>query len=417
MSGTTFVHRMLTAAAGKPVAPGDRVPVALDRAVLSGVRGPSVLARLRDGDGPWDPDRLILTMDFQAPEVESAVPRSRALCRELADRFGLSHVFDLNMGIGSHVVVESALLDPGRVVAGCGRCLGVLGGIGVLGLRLDEESLAAALPAGRTEVTVPGAVRVEVKGKVPRHLGPWDLARATAEALGPALEGRVVEFAGDLEEWGMNLRLGTCGLLAEMGAEAALVPADDATVAFYAERGREDLVPAADPPGPGAYETSVVLDAKRLSAKAGMDYVEGLHALPRKGGQPVHGAFVGSCYGGRYEDLALVAEVLKKAGRVHEDVRLAISPATLETARACVQAGFYEIFLQAGAMVVVPGGGPGSAGGGAIFGEGERIASTAEYHRHLSPGQGLPEVHILSPAAAAVAAATGALTDPAVYLA
>jgi homoaconitase/3-isopropylmalate dehydratase large subunit len=52
-----------------------------------------------------------------------------------------------------------------------------------------------------------------------------------------------------------------------------------------------------------------------------------------------------------------------------------------------------------------------------MFGEGERIGSTADYHRQLHPGQGVPEVVLLSPAAAAVAAATGKIADPAEFLA
>jgi len=415
MSGSAYVHRILSRASGAAAATGSPLQAAPDRVVLSGARGPGILVQVRDRGGPKAPDDLLLTMDFQAPEVESQVPRSRELCREVAERFGLRHVFDLNMGIGSHVVVESTLIRPGALVAGSGRCLGVMGGIGALGLRLDDATLVRAIVMGSVTATVPPAVRVEVSGKPARHLGPWDMARGVATALGPALAGRVVEFSG-VEEWSMDLRLGTCGLLAEMGAAAALVPPDEVTARFYRERGVEielDPGPAAD----GAYEASVTVKAKQLAAVAAPDYMGGFRKLPRKGGEAIHGAFIGSCYGGRYDDLALVAEVLKKAGKVHRDVRLAISPATLETARGCLQAGFYETFLQAGAMVVVPGGGPGSAGGGAIFGEGERIVSTAEYHRHLSPGQGVPEVHILSPAAAAVAAATGALTDPAVYLA
>ena len=63
-------------------------------------------------------------------------------------------------------------------------------------------------------------------------------------------------------------------------------------------------------------------------------------------------------------------------------------------------------------MVGVPGGGAASTAGSAMFGEGETIASTAEYKRQLEPGQGEPEVWIMSPAAAAVAAAGGALQDP-----
>jgi 3-isopropylmalate/(R)-2-methylmalate dehydratase large subunit len=415
MSGSAYVHRILSRASAAPAAPGSTVETGLDRIVLSGARAPGVLVQVRDQGGPKSPDDLLLTMDFQAPEVESQVPRSRALCREVVERFGLRHVFDLNMGIGSHVVVESALIRPGALVGGSGRCLGVMGGIGALGLRLDDSALIGAIVKGSVSATAPPAVRVEVSGKPARHLGPWDVARGVATALGTALEGRVVEFAG-VGEWPMDLRLGVCGLLAEMGAAAALVPPDEVTTRFYRERGveievDEEPIPAA------AYESSVTVKAKQLAAVAAQDYTGGFRKLPRKEGEAIHGAFIGSCYGGRYEDLALVAEVLKKAGKVHRDVRLAISPATLEAARGCLQAGFYEIFLQAGAMVVVPGGGPGSAGSGAIFGEGERIASTAEYHRHLSPGQGVPEVHILSPAAAAVAAATGALTDPAVYLA
>jgi 3-isopropylmalate/(R)-2-methylmalate dehydratase large subunit len=410
-----YAHRILARAAGKPVRAGDRVEAALDRAVLSGARGPATLLQVRDGGGPWSADNLLLTMDFQAPEVESRTPRSRALCRELSEQFGLRHVFDLNMGIGSQVVLESALVVPGSLTAGSGRCLGVVGGAGALGLRLEEEDLVAAIVSGRAALTVPPAVRVTVEGRLGRQTGPLDLAVALARTVGPALPG-CVELDGDVEAWGFDLRIAVCGLLAEMGAVAALVAPDALTARFFAERGVEEVDDDPVPSGDGGYDTAVRVSVKDLPAVVGTDYLGAFTNLPREGGAPIEGAFIGSCYGGRYDDLALVAEVLKKAGRVHSGVRLAVSPATLETARASLMAGHYETFLQAGAMVVVPGGGPGSAGGGAIFGEGERIASTAEYHRHLSPGQGLPEVHILSPAAAAVAAATGTLTDPAVYL-
>ncbi len=411
-----YAHRILSRGAGRPVRAGDRVEAALDRAVISGARGPAALLKVRDGGGPWSADDLLLTMDFQAPEVESRTPRSRAVCRELSEQFGLQHVFDLNMGIGSHVVLESALVRPGTLAAGSGRCLGVVGGAGALGLRLEEDQLAAAIVAGRAALEVPAAVRVAVEGRLGRQSGPLDVAVAVSRALGDGLAGRIVELAGDVESWGFDLRVSVCGLLAEMGAFAALVGPDELTARFYSERGVEDVETVEEAPGEGGYEATVPLEVKDLPAVMGTDYTGAFTDLPREGGAPIQGAFIGSCYGGRFDDMALVAEILKKAGRVDPGVRLAVSPATLETARGSLQAGHYETFLQAGALVVVPGGGPGSAGGGAIFGEGERIGSTAEYHRHLSPGQGLPEVHILSPAAAAVAAATGTLIDPAVYL-
>lgn len=414
MSAEPLVHRILSRAARAAVKPGDRITASLDRAVLSGVRVPATLLRVRDRGRPWNPDHLLLAMDFQAPEVESEIPRSRALCRELAETYGLRNVYDLNMGIGSHVVLESAQVPPGYLVAGCGRCLGVMGGIGALPLRLSEDELAGAIVDGTVSLEVPPAVRVDVTGRLPRYAGPLDLASAVAEALGPRLRGRAVEIHGE-PVGGMDLRIALCGLLAEMGAFAALVAADETLVRFYRERGVD--IEENPPPPDAGYEATVELDAGAVTSVTGSDYAGPFRPLASAGADPVHGVFAGSCYGGRYDDLSLAAEVLKKRGRVAPGVRLIISPASLETAQACLAAGFYETFLSAGAMVVVPGGGPGSAGGGAIFGDGERIASTAEYHRHLDPGQGSPEVHLLSPGAAAVAATEGRLMDPAEFLA
>lgn len=408
---------ILSRSSGNRPAPGSRTDAALDRAVLSGARGPSTLLTVRERGRPWSPDALLLAMDFQAPEVESRVPRSRALCRELADTYGLRHVFDLNSGIGSHVVVESGLVLPGHLVAGSGRCLGVLGGVGALPLRLEPDALAEAIVTGRVSVEVPPVVRVEFQGKLPRYLGPWDVAHAVATELGPRLPGRIVELEpGGERNWEIDFRMGLCGLLAEMGAFCALVAVDDGVAKFYKARGVEIEVPDGDSPAKADYEAVVAMDGSRLAPVGAAEYGGPASPLPARDGEAVQGVFAGGCYGGRYQDLALVAEVLKKA-QVHPEARLVISPSTLETARAALASGFYETFLNAGAMITVPGGGPGSAGGGAIFGEGERIASTAEYHRHLDPGQGVPEVHIVSAAAAAVAATNGRLTDPASVLA
>ena len=416
MTEAAKAHQILSQASDRPVRVGEQVEVSLTRAVLSGARVPATLVRTRKEGKPWSPDDLILAMDFQAPEVESEIPRSRALCRDFAEEYGLRNVFDLNMGIGSHVVVESTQITPGQLIVGCGRCLGVVGGIGALPLRLEEADLARAIVTGKTSITVPPCVRVEVVGRLPRQAGPLDVAFAVSRVLGPSLGGRMVEFHGDAHLWGVDLRVGLCGLLMEMGALAAMVPVDEIVAKFYKERGK-DIDPRADGESDGGFETEVTVNAQEVESVTALDYAGSCRSLAASDNTSIHGVFAGSCYGGRYDDLALVAEVLKKEGRVHPDVRLVISPATLETAQACLAAGFYETFLSAGAMVVVPGGGPGSAGGGAIFGEGERIASTAEYHRALEPGQGLPEVHLLSPAAAAVAATKGRLLDPSESLA
>jgi homoaconitase/3-isopropylmalate dehydratase large subunit len=411
----TTAHRILTRAAGREAAPGEPVTLRLDRALVTGTSAPGTLLKIRELGRPWSAEDLLLTMDFHAPEIEATVPRSRALCREIAEGFGLRHVFDLNLGIGTQVVLESSLVLPGQLVAGGGRCLGLLGGVGALALRLGEDDLARAVQTGSVDLPAPEIVRVEVSGHLPRYVGPLDAAYAILDAAEGTFRSRVLEVIPPDRDWSVDFRIALCGLLAEMGALAALCPADTTTVKFYKQRGVSLDVDGDATGHPAAKRITV--DGKRIVAAMSHDYAGPHTPLAGAADQPVQGVFVGGCYGGRYEDMALVGEVLKRAGRVNPGVRLAVSPATLETARGALAAGFYETFLSAGAMVVVTGGGPGSAGGAGMFGEGERIGSTAEYHRQLHPGQGVPDVVLLSPVAAAVAAATGRLGDPSQFMA
>ncbi len=67
-----------------------------------------------------------------------------------------------------------------------------------------------------------------------------------------------MEFTGETASWPLNLRLGVCGILLEMGAATAIIPPDDMLAKFYQERGESatlDMEPAAD----DAYEASVTL--------------------------------------------------------------------------------------------------------------------------------------------------------------
>lgn len=410
MSKLTSVAR--TILRGGAASGGD---LGVDRGILSGAMGPVILAGLGEGERPWSADDLVLCMDFHAPQVESRVPRARARCRELGERFGLKHVFDLNAGIGTVAVVEWGIARPGQVIAGSGRCLGVVGGIGALGLRLEERAMLEVVKTGRAPVRPARVVAIRLEGKLPRHVGPWDLARAVHAAASGEPEESILEIGGEIRALSLGVRCALSGLLSEMGWFAALVEPDAVVEEYYRERGMDVPLPRRDKDAKFDDEVAVRVDAvdpvtaETYTGKAERPWADG-------GSTAIHGAFIGSCYGGYLDDLAVAAEILKKAGRVHPDVRLTFSPASLEVARAALHAGYYEIFLQAGAMVTVPGASAGSVAGGAILGEGERLASTMEYHRALEPGQGRPETRVLSSAAAAAAAVAGALVDPAAYL-
>jgi len=409
-------HSLLGRASGEAAVPGAAISARPDRIVRSGARCPGVVSTLRETTPPSDPDRLILSLDFHAPDVESHVPHARALCHAFAREHGLRHVFDLNAGIGSTVILEWGLVLPGHLVVGSGQCLGVVGGIGALGLRLEPDALVRVVTEGTANLEMPEALEIRVQGRLARYLGPWDVARAMAEALGERLSNRVLEITGETEAWSVGFRIALCGLLSEMGVAAALVQ-PDATIGEWLEaQGLESETTLPDS-GSGEFAHSLELDLESVAPVLGSGYAGETRPLADSLGEVIHGAFVGSCYGGHFDDLSTAAEILRKAGDVDPGVRLVLSPATLEVARACLNAGYYDIFLRAGAMVTVPGAGAGSIGGGAVLGAGETMVSTSEYHHTLPPGQEGPRTAVLSPAAATAAAVAGKIVDPAEFIA
>jgi methanogen homoaconitase large subunit len=64
-------------------------------------------------------------------------------------------------------------------------------------------------------------------------------------------------------------------------------------------------------------------------------------------------------------------------------------------------------------MLAVPGSSPGMAGGGALFGEGEVILSTAPYASPMTDAGRGPEIYRASPATVAASALAGEIRSPA----
>lgn len=405
---------VLRRALGGLPSPGEAVELPLDLAVLGGAAAPET-ARLFNESGArvWDSARVALTLDFPAPGVEVRVPRSRAVCREFAAGQGLRNVYDLNLGIGVHVILEMGVVTPGDVVTGCGRCLHQIGAVGALALNAEPGALAEALKSGRLVWRMPQLVQLVIEGTPRAGFGAYDMALLAAEALESCSADTIVEFSGRaVEALPMDGRF----CLIDVGAEAfrsGLIAADGVTQAFYKER-REGGIVLPPPGAAGAGDVEV----RTLNLDGKGPLVQGpgpggpLRPLSELAGKKIHSAFIGSCAAGRASDLMEAAGIIKRARRIHPDVRLTIAPATLEVARGALGAGFYEIFLDAGAMLDVAGSSPGMAGG-AVFGEGEIILSTAPYNSPVTDAGRGPDVYRASPAAVATAAIAGEIRDPA----
>ncbi|MDR1722290.1 MAG: 3-isopropylmalate dehydratase large subunit, partial [Methanobrevibacter sp.] len=110
-----------------------------------------------------------------------------------------------------------------------------------------------------------------------------------------------------------------------------------------------------------------------------------------------------SCTNGRLEDLKIAAEVLKDK-KVHEDVRLIISPASKEIYQKAIENGYIQTFIEAGAIVCNPGCGPCLGAHMGVISAGETCISST--NRNFKGRMGDPDSSVYLSNAAIVASSS-----------
>lgn len=146
----------------------------------------------------------------------------------------------------------------------------------------------------------------------------------------------------------------------------------------------------------------------RRSAAQALEYTA-LCAGNAIAGTPVQHVFIGSCTKARIEDLRAAASVV--AGRhVADGVRAMVVPGSGAVKAQAEAEGLDQVFTAAGFEWRKPGCSMCLAINDDVLAEGVRCASTT--NRNFEGRQGRGAItHLMSPAMAAAAAVTGAITD------
>jgi 3-isopropylmalate/(R)-2-methylmalate dehydratase large subunit len=129
----------------------------------------------------------------------------------------------------------------------------------------------------------------------------------------------------------------------------------------------------------------------------------------------IHQGWLGSCTNGRIEDLRMAAKILE-GNKVHPDVRLIISPASMEVWKDALKAGFFEIFTESEALICHPTCGPCSGLHMGILAAGERCISTSNRNFQGRMGSKESEVYLANAATVAASVIEGTIVDPRRYL-
>ncbi len=412
--GKTVSEKILQNHSQDEVLPGKIVWLDIDILSARDFGGPNVVKnyeREYAGLPLADPARTFFTFDLCAPACTLRYADNQQLCRDFARKHGV-RVFDVDSGIGTHVLMEEGLSRPNSVVVGTDSHMNILGAVGSFGQGMGDVDITFAFRTGRTWFEVPESVKVVVKGK----LGPWagakdltlfvlkelgtkKIALKSAEFYGPAVAG--LSLAG---------RLTLCSMVTEMAGIIGFLPEISPSARDEIETFTQEPFSSVTADADAFYSETIEINLDGLAPQvAAPPSPANVRPLAEIRGLEINSGFIGSCTNGRTEDFAAAARLLR-GRKIKKGVMLKVVPATRRVYEELLAKGILEDLFSAGAIVVNPGCGGCAEGHVGLTGRGEVQISTG--NRNFPGKQGKGETYLAGPAVVAASCVLGKIASP-----
>jgi 3-isopropylmalate/(R)-2-methylmalate dehydratase large subunit len=359
----------------------------------------------------FDPDRIAITFDLHIPARNEKVAENQKILRDFARRQGV-RLFDVNTGIGQHILLENGLVKPWDVIVGTDSHMNLLGAAGAAGFGMGTTDIAGAMYKGKLWFRVPETIRIKINGKFKELVSAKDLILSIVKKLTTSgALNKAIEFFGDtVARMNLSERITMASLVTEMSGDVGFIVPDEPVFNFIKKRTGEPLEQIkADPDAEYCmqYEFSVDDLVPQVACPHSPDNVRDVTDV---NGVKVDQVFIGSCTNGRHDDLEIAARILE-GRRIRNGLRLVVVPATMEVAKEAVASGVHESLLASGAVVTNPGCALCTTGHPGILAPGETMVSTSNRNFIGKLGKGA-NVYLSSPATAAATALKGEITDP-----
>ncbi|MBN1326418.1 MAG: 3-isopropylmalate dehydratase large subunit [Candidatus Cloacimonetes bacterium] len=408
--GLTLIEKILANHSGNSeVKPGEIIDIEIDVRVARDFGGANVVKNIIDNNlTVHDPTKTFFTFDCNPTGSDQKYAANQQYCRVFAREQGIK-TFDINAGIGTHLVIEKGYAIPGSTVISTDSHANILGAIGAFGQGMGDRDIAAAWANGKVWFKVPSSVKINLIGNKPANLSAKDIVlNLLAEFGANQLLGYSVEIYGEsVENLTLDERITISSMATEMGAIIILFPPSEAIMRYCETRAGKALE-AIWADDDAVYEKEFNLDLgsfiPMISRPGHPEDTVGIDKLAKI---KIDSAFIGSCTNGRIEDMRAVARILK-GRKVAPGVVLKIVPSTDEVWNNCLDQGIIKIFKEAGALVGNAGCAGCAAGQIGQNGPGEVTVSTG--NRNFTGKQGKGFVYLASPASVAASAVAGYIT-------
>ena len=372
------------------------------------------------GEKVWDRERCAFVFDHYAPCPDVKSASNHWEMREFAKKNDLRFHFDTNCGVCHQVMPEAGVIYPGLIVVATDSHTTTHGAFGAMGTGCGATDMATILMTGELWFRVPEIIEIRLEGEAPKGVYPKDVILAVLGKI--RADGAVykaIDFTGSyVENLNVAGRMVICNMAVEMGAKTAYMQPNQDVLNYVKARAVRPFEVQYTDPG-YEYAESYVFDVSALEPELACPHsVENVHPLSEViAAQEVKldQGYIGSCTGGREEDIAAAAGILK-GKHIAPYTRLIIVPASNEVLSECIKKGYIQDLMAAGATINAPG-------CAACLGVHEGILAPGEVcitstNRNFPGRMGSKEasLYLASPATVAASLLNGRITGPRPYL-
>ncbi len=414
----TLAEKILARAAGRvEVHPGEIIWARPDLIIAHDLNYPKY-RDMMDSIGVMRiarPESLLLTIDHLPYADVEDVARQRKRMRDDALHEGIGRFHDFGRhGISHNVPVDEGAALPGMLTVTSDTRSPALGCTGGLAIALGA-GFVVVMSTGKAWLRVPSTIRVTLTGQLQPGTMSRDAAEWIAQQIGAdRADYKVIEFHGEaIRRFDIDQRHTLCNAMVDIGVKSAIVVPDDITREYVEQHQKacDFIMPDDD----AEYESDLEFDISGLCPQISLPPdPENISDVTELTGMAVHQAFVGSCIGGKLEDLRAAAAIMK-GHKVHPSVRFIVIPATQKIYQKAASEGLIETLSQANCYIAVGACGPCYGSLAPLTGTEVCIATSTRNE----PGRmGSHDATVLLANAATVAASAirGVVTDPREFL-
>ena len=416
--GKTMSEKILARAAGvDQVSAGEIIWADIDKAMMDDILGPRVqiAEKMQEiQDRVWDKDKTVIISDHYTPPASIKQAEIVKFTRDWANEHGIDNYYEF-VGPCHQIMAERGHVKPGTVILGTDSHTCTGGAFGAFATGVGSTEMMGVLVTGQTWLRVPATIKVAWEGELPSGVMAKDVSLKTIGTIGHAgATYKAVEYTGDtIKGLPIDERMCISNMAVEMGAKVGLIAPDEKTEAFLREHNVEWSVSEALLSDPDAsYCSEYMFLAKDLEPQVACPHaVDNVHNITELDTIPIHQAYLGSCTGGRYHDLAMAAKVLR-GRKIARGTRLLVSPASDEIWRRADKDGILSVLAEAGADILGPTCGVCVGLHSGMLAAGENCISSSNRNFIGRMGSKEAGIYLASPMTVAASAVTGYVSDP-----